>query len=194
MPAAGGYHHHHQQTGTAATLIISENHQRQDNSSSGNSSNCSSQMNGINYCDRQSSLESSTGTPATTNQIDKLSLSLDNDSGGYGTNLNDLENDPDSTILSEASTIRGENGALFYTNKCAELERTIATLKNKLIAKEKELTELQLAQLNNDYTIERYRKQVNKLEKENAQLKTMVARNSQTNSTGGNNTISRMQI
>jgi hypothetical protein len=177
----------------SATLLNSEN-QRQDNSSSGNSSNCSSQVNGINYCDRPSSLESSAGSNAlTSTTIDKLSYSLDV-SDGYG-NLNDLENDPDTTVLSEASTIRGESGATFYANKCAELERTVATLKNMLNLKEKELTELQLTQLNNDYTIEHLRKQVNKLGRENAQLRTMVAKNNSSMPTSANsNMISRMQI
>jgi hypothetical protein len=173
-----------------ATTINSEN-QRQDNSSSGNSSNCSSQLNGINYCDRQNSLESSAGTTRQT--IDKISFPINDPSGGYG-NLNSIENDPDATILSESSTILGENSTSHLTNKCAELERMVATLKNKLITKEKELTELQLTQLNNDYTIERFKKQVNKLERENAQLKTMVAGNSNYASNFGNNTISRMQI
>lgn len=139
---------------------------RQNNSSSGNSSNCSSQLNGINNCDRPNSLE--------TASDDKNSYASD-ESTGYG-NLNGLSNDADVTILSEASTLQGETGVAFYANKCGELERTVTTLKDKLISKEKELTDLQLNQLNNDYTIERLRKQVNKLERENAQLKTMVAK------------------
>lgn len=153
---------------TPATGASSEN-SRLDNSSSGNSSNCSSQLNGIN-CDRSNSLE--------TYSDDKNSYS-DESTTGYN-NLNGLSsnsNDADVTILSETSTIQGDTGISYYANKCAELERTVATLKNKLISKEKELTDLQLGQLNNDYTIERLKKQVNKLERENVQLKAMVANN-----------------
>jgi hypothetical protein len=177
------------QTPSATKSINSEN-QRQDNSSSGNSSNCSSQMNGINYCDRQNSLESPAGITTSKTLDDKLSYTVE-DSSGYGI-VNDLDNDPDTTIVSETSTIRGDNALNHYANKCTELEMTVTTLKNKLIAKEKELTELQLSQLNNDYTIDRLKKQVNKLERENAHLKTMVAKNSINSLTA--NTISRMQI
>lgn len=147
---------------------------RQDNSSSGNSSNCSSQLNGINNCDRPGSLET-TSEDKNSYASDESTSNCCGSSGGYG-NLNGLSNDADATILSDTSTLQGETGVAYYANKCNELERTVTTLKNKLIGKEKELTDLQLAQLNNDYTIERLRKQVNKLERENAQLKTLVAK------------------
>lgn len=178
-----------QQTPSAATTIISES-LRQDNSSSGNSSNCSSQLNGIDFCDRQDNLlEQARVTAATVTHVNgKLSCSTE-DPCGYGDTNNVLDNEHDVTILSETSTIQGDGGSAFYANKCTELERTIATLMNKLIVKEKELTELQLTQLNNDYTIERLKKQVNKLERENAQLKTMAARKNKTA-----NPISRLQV
>lgn len=140
----------------------------QQDTSSGNSSNNSSQLNGIDNCDRQISLESS----------EKFSLS--NESGGYR-DLNGIDNDADTTILSETSTIQGDSSVVMYANKCAELERTVTSLKNKLITKEKELTDLQLSQLHNDYTIDRLKSQVSKLEKENAQLKALVIKNNQNN-------------
>lgn len=81
----------------------------------------------------------------------------------------------DSTLVSETSTLQGEStGIDFYMNKCAELERTVSALKAKLVSKEKELTDLQLSQLHNDYTIDKLKSQANKLEKENRQLKVMM--------------------
>ena len=92
------------------------------------------------------------------------------------------EHDGDTTLLSETSTIRGDmNGTAFYINKCSELERTVTTLKNKLISKEKELTDLQLSQLHNDYTIDKLKSQVSKLEKENAHLKGLLYNNNKQN-------------
>lgn len=150
-------------------------------------------MNVINYCDRQnpssldSSSASSTTNTTTNNNKNKLGNHIDYHSLAYSTedelgdgttygNLTELDlNDPDATIQSETSTIRGDNIAVVYANKCAEFERTVTSLKNKLIAKEKELTELQLAQLNNDYTIERLRERLGKLERENNQLRTLAA-------------------
>lgn len=98
-----------------------------------------------------------------------------NNGSVYGLMQGLSDNDADATLLSETSTIQGDTGISYYANKCDELERTVNTLKNKLISKEKELTDLQLNQLNNDYTIEKLKKQVNKLERENAQLKTLIA-------------------
>lgn len=138
-----------------ATATSSDSKQ---DTSSGNSSNSSSQLNGINDCDRQISFVSA----------DKISLS-DNSAG--------LDNDADTTIISETSTIRGESSVHMYANKCAELERVVTSLKNKLIMKEKELTDLQLSQLHNDYTIDRLKSQVSKLERENAHLRSLVIKN-----------------
>lgn len=166
---------HHQRTASALTDSSNSGGSTNDtkqicdnNSSSGNSSNCSSQLNVINNCDKLNSLESS----------DKTSYS--DESSGHnglsGGNLNGLENDIDTTILSETSTLQGDaTGASFYMNKCAELERAVASLKNKLISREKELTDLQLSQLQNDYTIDKLKSQVNKLEKENGQLKSILS-------------------
>lgn len=166
------------ETATAANI-------RQDNSSSGNSSNCSSRLNGINNCDRPSSLDASDKTSYNSNE-DSASTHTNAGyggggggvvvaaRGGYG-NLSVLEdNEADVTLLSETSTLQGDTGIAYYANKCSELERTVTTLKNKLIGKEKELTDLQLIQLNNDYDIERLRKRVSILERENGQLKTIV--------------------
>lgn len=151
-----------------STTTISD--QKQE-TSSGNSSKSSSQTNGINSCDRQIGLE---------NTSDKLSFS--DDSAGYG-NLNGclVDNDADTTILSDTSTIQGDSATAAYANKCAELERMVTGLKNKLITKEKELTELQLSQLHTDYTIDRLRSQLSKLQKENAELKSVVMKSNNNN-------------
>lgn len=147
------------------TTTTSSEH-KQD-TSSGNSSNCSSQLNGMDSFEKQ--------TPPDTS--DKVSYS-DYSHSTYG-NLNGLDNDADTTLLSETSTLQGDStGVAALTTKCSDLERTITTLKNKLISKEKELTDLQLSQWNKDYTIDRLKAQASKLEKENSQLKSMLVRNS----------------
>lgn len=65
---------------------------------------------------------------------------------------------------------------MVYINKCNELERTVESLKNKLITKEKELTELQLKQWSSDYLIEQLKSTISKLEKENAQIKAVMVK------------------
>lgn len=87
---------------------------------------------------------------------------------------NDLDKDADITILSDTSTIRGDSGSSIYGNKCAELERTVESLKEKLITKEKELTEMQLKQWSSDYLIDQLKSTISRLEKENAQMKALV--------------------
>lgn len=128
-------------------------------SSLGNSSNNSSILNGINVCDR-----------------DNGSNSTNNDFKDYASASNCFDNDNDTTILSDASTLMGDSNNIIYINKCAELERTIESLKNRLLSKEKELTDLQLKQWSSDYLTEQLRTTISKLEKENAQLKAVMAK------------------
>lgn len=77
--------------------------------------------------------------------------------------------------MSDTSTLNGDSNNIIYVNKCSELERTIESLKNKIITKEKELTDLQLKQWSSDYLTEQLKSKVNKLEKENAQLKAVIS-------------------
>lgn len=122
----------------------------------GNSSNNSSILNGINVCDREA------GTNLNNNDLKD-----------YATNC--FDNDNDTTILSDTSTLNGDSNNIVYINKCAELERTIESLKNRLLTKEKELTDLQLKQWSSDYLAEQLKTNISKLEKENAQLKAVMA-------------------
>lgn len=140
------------------------NEPKQPDTSSGNSSNTSSQLNGMNGAGGQQ-------LSLLLEQLDKNS-SLFSD-GRLADNNND-DDDPDTTILSETSTIQGDSSSTMFANKVAELERTVVSLKNKLLAKEKELTELQLDQLHSAYTIDKLKSQNNKLERENTQLKSML--------------------
>lgn len=119
-------------------------------------------------------------TNESNNKCDeKLYLPIDRsikslcDEPDYGV-ANGFDNEGDSTILSDTSTLHGDSSYVVYVNKCAELERTVESLKNKLIAKEKEMTELQLKQWSDDYLIGQLKTNIVKLEKENAQLKNVV--------------------
>lgn len=105
-----------------------------------------------------------TTTSATTDygNVGGSELSLDND------------DDCDTTLLSDTSTLHGDSSQSAIGNKCAELERTIESLKDKLIGKEKELTDLQLKQWSSDYLIDQLKSTISRLEKENAQLKKNV--------------------
>lgn len=89
---------------------------------------------------------------------------------------NGFDMDTDATIISDSSTIHGDSTSMLYINKCSELERTVGSLKNKLITKEKELTDLQLKQWSSDYLIEQLKSTISKLEKENAQLKSVMVK------------------
>lgn len=86
--------------------------------------------------------------------------------------------DGDTTIISDTSTIRGDsaadNTAALYQDKCAQLERTVESLKNKIISKEKELTDMQLKLWSSDYQTDQLKASISRLEKENAQLKATV--------------------
>lgn len=119
----------------------------------GNSSNNSSILNGINGCE--------------TNLVN-------NNTKDYSSATYCLDNDNDNTIMSDTSTLNGDSNNIVYINKCSELERTIESLKNRLISKEKELTELQLKQWTSDYQTEHLKSTISKLEKENAQLKAVM--------------------
>lgn len=123
----------------------------------GNSSNNSSILNGLNGCDRG----------AETNLVN-------NNTKDYSSTTYCLDNDNDNTILSDTSTLNGDSNNIVYINKCSELERTIESLKNRLISKEKELTDLQLKQWSSDYLTEQLKSTISKLEKENAQLKAVM--------------------
>lgn len=89
---------------------------------------------------------------------------------------NGLDIDLDSTILSDTSTINGDSNHINYVNKCAELASTIESLKSRLIAKEKELTDMQLKLWSSDFFIDSQKQTINRLEKENAQLKMVAAK------------------
>lgn len=95
----------------------------------------------------------------------------------------DLDNDTDAdtTILSDTSTIQGDSNGVNYENKCAELENTVESLKNKLIGKEKELTDLQLKQWSSDYLISQLKSTNSRLEREVAQLKSVIVTNNRVN-------------
>lgn len=94
---------------------------------------------------------------------------------------NDIGNDADTSVVSDTSTIQGDPTGAAYTNKCGELECTVESLKNKLIGKEKELTELQLKQWSSDYLIGQLKTTINRLEKENAQLRSVMVTNNKVN-------------
>lgn len=126
-------------------------------------------MNGLGSCNQQ--VYSATDQLSADDAVDYIGS-------------NDLENDGDTTLLSDTSTLQGDSNRLVYTDKCAELECTVESLKNKLVSKEKELTDLQLKQWSSDYlngqlrsTICRLERQVNQLEKENSRLKTVMVTN-----------------
>lgn len=95
-------------------------------------------------------------------------------SNNNGNHINGYELDLDTTVISDGSTILGNSYNLNYVDKCSSLERTVESLKNKLLAKEKDLTDLQLKQWSSDYLIDQLKATVNRLEKENAQLKSVV--------------------
>lgn len=94
---------------------------------------------------------------------------------------NDVGNDADISVVSDTSTIQGDTIGAAYGNKCGELECTVESLKNKLLAKEKDLTELQLKQWSSDYLIRQLKATINRLEKENAQLRSVMVTNNKVN-------------
>lgn len=105
----------------------------------------------------------------------RLPSSEDNDFGATNSY------DGNTTLLSDSSTLHGDSTNIIYVNKCAELERTVESLKEKLISKEKELTEFQLKQWSSDYLIGQLKSSISKLEKENAQLRSVVGRYNKVN-------------
>lgn len=90
----------------------------------------------------------------------------------------DITIDGDTTIISDTSTIRGDSvdnsSAAVYQDRCAQLERTVESLKNKIISKEKELTDMQLKLWSSDYQTDQLKATISRLEKENAQLKSLM--------------------
>ena len=137
--------------------------------STGTSSNNSLIINGMSDCDLQNSSE--TDRNSICNEI----------TNDYNT-ATELDNDADTTILSETSTLHGDsNNLAYFMNKCAELERTVGSLKNKLITKEKELTDMQLKQWSSDYLTDQMKTTISRLEKENVHLKAVVVKYSRVN-------------
>lgn len=113
----------------------------------------------------------------------KTSLFDDNTNlNGYRLDDSSDKLEVDTTITSDASTIRPDsNTKVVQNDKCLQLESVIDSLKrklaireNELMAKEKELTDLQLKQWSSDYLNDQLKSTIGKLEKENAQLKAMV--------------------
>lgn len=114
-----------------------------------------------------------------SSETDRTSLS--EDVTDYST-ANDLENDTDTTLLCEnTSALRAEANSLADINKLAVLQRTVDSLRDKLISKEKELTDLQLKQWSSDYLIDQLRLTIARLERENAQLKAVVVKSNRVN-------------
>ena len=121
----------------------------------------------------------SSSNPPVTNGCNGNSTNP-SETNHYGT-INGLDMDTDATIISDTSTIHADSTSMLYINKCSELERTVESLKDKLLSKERELTDLQLKQLSSDYLIEQLRSNINKLEKENAQLKSVMVKANRVN-------------
>jgi len=122
---------------------------------------------------------SSMNGPNNANQPTEMERnSLYDDSANFNS-TNGYDHDADVTIQSDTSTLRGDTSSLAY--RCGELERTVATLRNKLISKEKELTDLQLTQLSSDYLVDQLKSTICRLEKENAQYKAMIGRSNRVN-------------
>lgn len=141
------------------------------NNISNNNNNNSTNINGVglgNHCDRNDK------TLLDNNK--RNSFCSDNTTTGYCTADCFTDNDGDVTIVSDTSTLHGGDSTnnTAYVNKCAELERTVESLKNKLISKEKELTELQLKQWSSDYLIDQLKSTISRLEKDNAQMKATI--------------------
>lgn len=140
-------------------------------------------------------ISSASGSASTNgDQVSPGALSIDSDNKAtlddfaldnkvvssilYGSLSDDATIDGDTTIISDTSTIRGDSSdhgpSAIYMDKCAQLERTVESLKNKLINKEKELTDLQLKLWSSDYQTDQLKVTISRLEKENAQLKSAV--------------------
>lgn len=140
-------------------MPISDSKQQQQpqGTSTGGSSNSSSLANGTSEGEQSNISEVGQNNPSENAKY-----------------ISTMDTDADTTIISDTSTLNGDNQGNF--SKCAELERTIESLKNKLLSKEKDLTDLQLKQWSSDYLIDQLRSTIGKLEKENAQLKAVIVR------------------
>lgn len=129
---------------------------KQQDTSSGASSSNSSVLGGQN--DRES-----------PRSLDKVTTSSE-----YGVITGITDTDADTTIMSDTSTLQGDYNTLAYMNRCSELERIVETLKERIVFKEKEITEFKLEQINSEYLIGQLKKTIGRLERENAQLRTQL--------------------
>lgn len=112
--------------------------------------------NGLNNCDQLKSLETDRNS---------------NDFGRSEANRS-LDTEADTTIISNTSTLQGNSQSDFdYRSRCSELEQQVNYLRDKLLNKDKELTDLQLKLWSADYLIAKLKSDKGKLEKDNAQLK-----------------------
>lgn len=140
---------------------------------------CDNRVHESNVINRSESYKTSLFDDRSSN------LSLDKASG-TDTKMDDAS----TTIISDTSTIRGEDNIHpIHSDNYNALESEIDSLKQQLankekdlIAKEKELTDLQLKQWYTDHLNDQLKTTIGDLRKENAQLKAMVVRfNNQVN-------------